>query len=225
MRLVIQTPTPDIDKSIRFYKTLNFEIQEHKSEVFAFDSKVIIRINPERTARVSIQLISSDWTAVKQASEIIPINDNHLVLDPNGIWVELIEKDTFIHTLNTNQSSILGAYNSISIETLNIEKSYTFWETLGFKASPIDFSKGWLSATSKNQDSVSFLKALQCPHLFFNPSLTYFNGTQNINIINEIKTRGVEVTEGITVFNTENIVDNIILRDPGGLGFFIFNDG
>ena len=28
----------------------------------------------------------------------------------------------------------------------------------------------------------------------------------------------------ITQFNKEGIVDNVIIRDPGGYGFFIFND-
>jgi hypothetical protein len=63
-----------------------------------------------------------------------------------------------------------------------------------------------------------------CPHLFFNPSLTYFNGKNNLQIIENIRKSGVDITEEITVFNKEGIVDNVILRDNGGLGFFIFSD-
>ena len=63
-----------------------------------------------------------------------------------------------------------------------------------------------------------------CPHLFFNPSLTFFNGENNLKIIDQINNLNIAVTEEITVFNEDNIVDNIIIRDPGGLGYFLFSD-
>ena len=68
------------------------------------------------------------------------------------------------------------------------------------------------------------MKTGSCPHLFFNPSLTYFNGAKNLSIIQQIKTLQIPITEEITHFNKEGIVDNIIIRDPGGLGFFLFSD-
>ena len=77
---------------------------------------------------------------------------------------------------------------------------------------------------SKAGDSISLLQALQCPHLFFNPSLTYFNGSRNPKIIESIKKQNIEITEEVTEFNSKGEVDNIILRDSGGLGFFVFND-
>ena len=63
-----------------------------------------------------------------------------------------------------------------------------------------------------------------CPHLFFNPSLTYFNGGQNLPVIKAIREAGIPIAEEITHFNEEGVVDNVVLRDPGGLGMFIFND-
>ena len=73
-------------------------------------------------------------------------------------------------------------------------------------------------------DSISLLQAQQCPHLFFNPSLTYFNGSRNPKIIESIKKHNIEITEEVTEFSSKGEVDNIILKDSGGLGFFIFND-
>ncbi|MFK8104239.1 MAG: hypothetical protein AB8G15_17055 [Saprospiraceae bacterium] len=68
------------------------------------------------------------------------------------------------------------------------------------------------------------MKAFACPHLFFNPSLSYFNGKENLAIITELRARKIPLTEEITFFNPEGIVDNVIVRDPGGLGFFVFSD-
>ena len=67
-------------------------------------------------------------------------------------------------------------------------------------------------------DSISLIQAQQCPHLFFNPSVTYFNGSHNLEIIH----KKIEITKEVTEFNGE--VDKIILRDSGDLGFFVFND-
>jgi len=54
--------------------------------------------------------------------------------------------------------------------------------------------------------------------------LTYFNGKQNLEVIEKIRNNAIPITEEITHFNKEGIVDNIIIRDPGGYGFFIFSD-
>ena len=67
-------------------------------------------------------------------------------------------------------------------------------------------------------DSISLIQAQQCPHLFFNPSVTYLNGSHNLEIIH----KKIEITKEVTEFNGE--VDKIILRDSRGLGFFVFND-
>ena len=58
----------------------------------------------------------------------------------------------------------------------------------------------------------------------YNPSLTYFNGGKNLPVIAAIREAGIPITEEITHFNEDGIVDNVILRDPGGYGFYIFND-
>jgi hypothetical protein len=34
----------------------------------------------------------------------------------------------------------------------------------------------------------------------------------------------IKVEEEITAFNPDGIIDNVILRDEGGYGFFVFND-
>ena len=54
--------------------------------------------------------------------------------------------------------------------------------------------------------------------------MTYFNGGNNLAVIQDIREAGIPITEEITQFNDRGEVDNVIIRDPGGYGFFIFND-
>ena len=45
---------------------------------------------------------------------------------------------------------------------------------------------------------------MMCPHLFFNPSLTYFNGKEgNPKVITAVRDAGIPITEEITHFNRE----------------------
>lgn len=61
MKLTLQTPTADLNQSIVFYEKLGFEIQTLGSRIVALDAQNCIEINPERTARVCIQLHQSNW--------------------------------------------------------------------------------------------------------------------------------------------------------------------
>ena len=63
-----------------------------------------------------------------------------------------------------------------------------------------------------------------CPHQFITPSISFLNAGQNISIINAIRALNIPILEEISVFNEKGLVDNIIIQDPGGFGFFVFND-
>ena len=45
-----------------------------------------------------------------------------------------------------------------------------------------------------------------------------------MEVIGKVRELGIPIAEEITHFNKEGLVDNIIIRDPGGYGFFIFSD-
>ena len=102
--------------------------------------------------------------------------------------------------------------------------SIKIWEILGFEKNNGDEKSGWVNMNHNDEYDLSIMKANVCPHLFFNPSLTYFNGDKNLEIINEIRNSGTPIYEEIRVFNKENKVDNVLLRENGGLAFFVFND-
>ena len=70
---------------------------------------------------------------------------------------------------------------------------------------------------------LSFMGPLACPHSFANPSLTYFNGGRNAGVIAAVRAREIPVFE--EVGGTDSApAENIVLREPGGIGFFVFND-
>ena len=119
----------------------------------------------------------------------------------------------------------MGSYAGISLETPNIKQSMQLWKALGFEVSMGGIDQGWVALSNSTGDAISLMQPMSCPHLFFNPSLTYFNGkTVNPIIIQKIRDLNIPITEEITVFNKDGIADNIIIREPGGYGFFIFND-
>jgi hypothetical protein len=90
---------------------------------------------------------------------------------------------------------------------------------LGFSKTIGEIEQGWVGYA--NEDG---MKANICPYLFFNPSATYFNGPNNLKIIEQIRDINIPITEEIMGFNKKGIVDNIIIRDSGRLGFFLFSD-
>lgn len=228
MITLIQTPTNNLNKSLEFYKKLNFKpILSEYPNIFT-DAKVFIEINPDRYARLGIKFLNDSWESVinklNKTNSVIKIDSGYMVQDNNGIYIYLIEDKANINIDKEGVStSILGNFAGLSIETLSIKDSIKFYQILGFNVVAGDENSSWVSMTNENI-TISFMLVNTCPHLFINPSLTYFNGKKNLDIINSIRQLKINFAEEITHFNEEGLVDNVIINDPGGLGFFIFND-
>lgn len=225
MKTLIQTPTNDLKNSIEFYSKLKFNIISDKDPVLVSDGKAFIQINPDRYARAGIKLFRSEWKeAVNELSKlakVVKTNDGFLLTDTSGMWIYLIETDTsFDLQISETSDSVLGNYMGIGLETPEAEKSKEIWSILGFERN----DPKWPSFTNIDQVTITLYEPNSCPHLFFNPSLTYFNGPENLKVIDYIRQQNIPIAEEITYFNPNNEVDNIIIRDPGGLGFFLFND-
>ena len=99
--------------------------------------------------------------------------------------------------------------------------SLSFWKLFDYEITQGSLEKDWITLSNKTHLEISLVQIGNCPHLFPNPGLNYFNGGNNLPIIEKINAAGIPITEEITYFNKEGIVDNIIIQDPGGLGFFI----
>jgi len=229
MNSIVQSPTPNLKQSLDFYKRLNFSILSNENPTIVSDGKVVIEINPERVARAGIKIFRKDWKIMAETLEkITPVKSidyGYVLNDPSGSYIYLMERDSDnTYDLSAVKTSTIGTYAGISLETPDINKSIEIYKSLGFSKTMGDISKGWVVYQNEDGLPISFMLSGSCPHLFFNPSLTYFNGKNNLGIIEKIRASGVSITEEITTFNKEGIVDNVIIRDPGGYGFFIFSD-
>lgn len=229
MQTIIHTPTNGLNSSLDFYRRLEFSVISDKNPTLVSDGQVVIEINPDRYARAGVKLYADGWKAVAaelaQLTSVIDIPNGYLLNDPSGVRIYLIEgQQPPAMDLPEVNRSILGNFAGISLESVAISRSVDIWQMLGFTVSGGKIDQGWISLVNQDQLNVSLMKPLMCPHLFFNPSLTYFNGKDNLSVIEKIRASGVAVTEEITHFNDKGIVDNVIIRDPGGYGFFVFND-
>lgn len=223
---IIQTPTPDVEKSKDFYDRLGFKKLSDKP-LFFNDGKFIIEINPERTARAGLKMFADDWgdaiSSLKEKTAVIELDGGQVASDPNGVWVYL-EKGSIEFEPGDESHGITGNFAGISIEAVDIDATVAFWEALGFEKGMGDVEQGWAVYSNGGPVGVSIMKTGMCPHLFFNPGLTYFNSGKNLENIAKLREAKIPITEEITHFNEEGIADNVIINDPGGLGFFVFND-
>jgi hypothetical protein len=226
MKAIIQTPTSNLENSLSFYTKLNFK---NLGNNLVTDGKVIIQINDHQFARAGIKFYNKDWTsilsALKELVSIIETEESYLFAMPSGTWISLMKTDFKLEfTIEEKSFSVLGNYAGVSLETTDINKAIKIVEILDFSKTMGDIEQGWLAFTNKTGFGISMMTPNSCPHLFFNPSLTYFNGKENLNIISKIRNLKIPITQEISHFNKEGIVDNIIIRDHGGLGFFLFSD-
>lgn len=229
MPAIVQTPTNKLENSIDFYSTLGFKKIDAEGLHLFTDGKVIVQINPERSARAGIKLFKSSWSIEQQRLStfvnVTKITDGYLLSDASGVWIYLVELEpTWKAGKSDTSFSVLGNHSGLSLETTDMKRSGAIYEALGFTVAFGDFEQPWATLIL-GDFGISLMKPNICPHLFFNPSFTYFNGKEgNPKVIAKVRELGIPIAEEITHFNKEGVVDNIIIRDPGGFGFFLFND-
>ena len=227
--ITIHTPTNNLQESIAFYNKLKYKLISKEQPTLVTNGKMVLEINPDRYARAGVKLYKSSWTkevkALKTKTTVYTIKNGYMLDDFNGCMIYLIEGQLPVkYTPKATSYGTTGNFMGMSLESANMEKSLDIWKILGFSKTMGAVEKGFVLIAHPTGFSVSLMKPLTCPHLFFTPSLTFFNGENNIKVIEEIRNAEIPITEEITHFNKKGLVDNIIIRDPGGLGFFIFSD-
>lgn len=228
MSITINTPTNDLKQSKAFYSALNFIALSASAPVAFTDGRFIVEINPDRYSRAGLNMYKDSWSAeadlLKQKTVVHKTEDGYLLNDLNGCWIYLKEKPFPFNSMSEEVDTLVGNFSGLSLEASDMHKSLAIWEMLGFEIKMGGPDKGYVVLAHADGFGLSLMQPLTCPHLFFNPSMTFFNGKDNLNLIAKIREAGIPFAEEITHFNKENIVDNIIIRDPGGYGFFIFSD-
>ena len=230
MTSLVHTPTRNLDDSVAFYRSLDFEIVSAADPTIVRDGSNLIQIAPDRFARAGVKIYRENWSSqipsISRLTEVseVPDGGGWILGDTTGTWVYLVEGEVGFETTGDGSTSKLGNYAGLSLEAIATRHAIDIWEALGFEESSGSLDQGYVSLKSEDGFVVTVMKPLSCPHLFFNPSMTYFNGGNNLAVIQDIRDAGIPITEEITQFNDRGEVDNVIIRDPGGYGFFIFND-
>lgn len=227
MNTIIQTPTGKLETSLEFYRNLEFRTLSADPHIVT-DGKAVIMINPRRSARAGVKFYRDSWSDVlgqlEEITHVTRVEDGYFFSDPSGSWYYLMESASPVRfALEEKSGSVLGNYMGLSLETTDMKRSIRILEILGFTHQSGAVDQGWITYANEDGFIISLLVP-PCPHLFFNPSMTYFNGKNNLAVIEKIRALPIPIVEEITLFNKEGIVDNIIIRDPGGYGFFIFSD-
>jgi hypothetical protein len=229
MNVLLQTPTPDLELSLEFYRKLGFSTLEKDESLVVGADGLAIQVQADRFARAGLQLYRASWKEavreLRKITEVLSQPYGYLLSDPSGVWLYLREATCPITKEDIKaESSVLGNFAGLSLETVDMAKSAQIYQTVGFGLDSGGPEQGWVSYKNDDGLAVSLMGPNCCPHLFINPSLTFFNGGKNLPVIAAIREAGIHITEEITHFNKDGIVDNVVLRDPGGFGIFVFND-
>ncbi len=228
MNTLIHTPTIDLNKSFDFYEKLGFTVLSKTHLNLITDGHMIFELSSNRYARPGLKLYRENFDTILYRLEgeyvLHPIHNGYLLNDGNGLIIYFVCVDVDFPSIDKVPNAVLGNNVGLTIECFNFKRSLKLWKILGYKVVDGSEKQGWIVLNNAQGFSVSLMKPQQCPHLFITPSISYFNGKKNIEIIKKIKSIDIPIEQEITHFNEKGIVDNIILRDPGGVGFFIFND-
>ncbi len=229
IRTTVLVASPDLQASLAFYKTLDFYHLQKDGRHFFLDGGVVLEVSEDKMVRSGLRLYQKSWDLeveeLKKITNVVENGSTYVFNDFCGVRIELVKEDLAIDfSSKLDHRSFLGKSAGLSLEGISISHMYQIWEILGFKKTMGDINGGWMTAVDEGNFAVSLMSLGSCPHMFYNPSLSYFNGADNMKVIGKVRKARIEITEEITVFNKVGIVDNIIIRDPGGLGFFIFND-
>lgn len=227
---IATTPTNKLENSIDFYEKLGFKKIEAGAQHLYTDGKLVMEINPDRHARAGMKLYNSSWASEVEAVSGLAVvnklkNGGYLLSDASGVWIYLLESEpTFKAETAEASFSGLGNFSGLTFETTDLKRSADIYRALGFTAVFGDDTQAYM-ALGRDEFSVTLMKANMCPHLFFNPSISYFNGKEgNPKVIAKVRELKIPIAEEVTHFSKDGSVDNIIIRDPGGFGFFLFND-
>ncbi len=213
MRLTIQARVADLQEAIDYFLQLGYEVRKRDDEqAIAADKGVIIELTSK----------PKDRTALKFYSSQIRTSKGDVFLDPDGNKIIHSPEDSA--PARSTMTSVLGNSMGIGLECFDLQKSADFYTSLGLRTLQGSVTQGWLTLGVEQEPMLSLMSLGACPHLFLNPSISYFNGGENVAIIDELRLRSVPLAEELTVFNQTGEVDNVILIAPGQVGVFVFND-
>lgn len=232
MKAHIHVPVQNLKDSLAFFAKLQYSIiLESELDAYITDGCIVLHLAPKKMAAgytFYVEKLETQLAQLKEAGVACRLNLNQdssyqeiLVEEPNGVLVRFLQSADEPHLEKVEASSICGAHYGIGIMAEDFVSSIDFWESLGFKlTNGTRESKSYVEMTN-DTIPLGIYRPGSCPHLFENPSLTYFEKDMADRIA-KAKAAGVEFVEEITQFNEQGIVDHAIWKSPGGLHAFMF---
>lgn len=226
MSLCLTTPAPNPERSATLLAQLGFEPVVDGAALWT-DGAALLHVDPAPRARAGIQVwrdeLGDGAAACLGGPEAAKFDGGQLLVAPSGTPVWVMD-GTRPEVELGSRGGVLGKFAGISLETPSLARSVEFWGSLlGARVEAGGVEQGWLTLRRAGMADLSCMAHLACPHSFANPSFTYFNGGDNPSVIDDVRRRGVSIFEEVAGAGG-GPAQNIILREPGGVGFFVFND-
>lgn len=105
MRLIVESPAPNLEKSLSYYKKIGFQSSAWKNGGLCQSKSVTIFLNPDPYSRPCLNLFGAPEEAIE--------------VSPSGTWIKLEQENIDIPLVN--KESLLGNYGGVCIETLNLK--------------------------------------------------------------------------------------------------------
>ena len=108
MRLIIESPAPNFEKSLSYYKKIGFQCAAWTNGGLCQTKNITIFLNPDPYSRPCLNLFGAQ--------------EQSLEVSPSGTWIKLEQENCNI--LPVNKESLLGNYSGVCIETPDLKKSF-----------------------------------------------------------------------------------------------------
>ncbi len=231
-KVYIHAAAPRHHDSHDFYKKMGFVNRFSNESITVFsDSQMDIIIRHHASARHGFTVYADDLDPLLASIPFakFELDGGVLIADPNGVkcWLYNANDHPELLADKPENKNRMGTCYGAGIESVHFDASIAFYAYLGYKpTSVVTDQSQYITLSREDGIDITLYKPGICPHAFYNPSLTYFNGKEgNKRVIEDLRKSGITFREEITLFNEEGLVDNIIVSDPAAFHSFIFNDG
>jgi hypothetical protein len=150
--------------------------------------------------------------------DIVEKSPHHVIVrEPNGLLILLAGPDVVsLRDFEKKPSSLCGTFYEASLETNDVDRSIVWWQNVGFK---VTAHKDTWCTLDDGKIMIGLYKKGNCPHLFRNPSLTYFEPDMGERIA-ELKKEGIQFLQEEKEIGMKG---HAIAESPDGQYFFLFS--
>ena len=151
MRLIVESPAPDLKESLSYYKNVGFQCSALE--------EMLTYVKPKISLFFSIQI-----PIAALALTYLERRREKTTVSPSGTWIK--ERKENIKYSTPDTKSLLGNYAGVCVETLDLEASFVFWQAKGFKGK-LNRNASWCQLENKNGDRLSLLQGKQLSTSFY----------------------------------------------------------